>query len=341
MSTDSEGVSTQLGTRKALVVILGVFLVLVCVTALSLLCGATFYSPRVAFSDPDAGSIIVNLRLPRTLCAILVGAGLSVAGATYQAIFRNYLASPFTLGVSSGAALSASAALLFGWCSSRYGLDIGVFALMGALASIVMITAIHSCNRKGDTQSLLLVGIVFSFFCSSVMSLLQYLADYSQLFQVTRWMMGGIPTASWGDLGIGATAIGVVIIWALKNAHGLDLMLFGDDFAAVKGVDVSRLTRTAFVLTSVVVGWVVAQCGVIGFVGIIVPAIARLLVGLTHARVLLLSALLGALLVVLCDVAGRVTVPPFEIPAGVFTAVVGGPVFVVLMLRPVRRSLGS
>jgi iron complex transport system permease protein len=116
-------------------------------------------------------------------------------------------------------------------------------------------------------------------------------------------------------------------------------MLFGDDFASVKGIDVAHVTQTAFILTSVVVGWVVAQCGVIGFVGIIVPAVARLLVGVTHFRLLIVSALLGALLVVLCDVAGRVIISPFEIPAGVFTAVIGGPAFVLLMVKAGKRVM--
>jgi iron complex transport system permease protein len=230
-------------------------------------------------------------------------------------------------------------ALLFGFSASRYSFDIGVFALLGALVSIFIITLIHRINRRGDSNSLLLIGIVFSFFCSSVMTLLQYVADYSQLFQVTRWLMGGIPTASWSDLCIGALAFGVVFAWALRNARGLDLMLFGDDFASVKGIDVAHVTQTAFILTSVVVGWVVAQCGVIGFVGIIVPAVARLLVGVTHFRLLIVSALLGALLVVLCDVAGRVIISPFEIPAGVFTAVIGGPAFVLLMVKAGKRVM--
>jgi iron complex transport system permease protein len=304
---------------------------------LSLLCGVTFYSPHEVFTNLEVRSIVISLRLPRTLCAVLVGASLSVVGATYQAIFRNYLASPFTLGVSSGAALLASVSLLFGFSSSRYSLDIGVFALIGALASIFIITLLHRINRHGDSNSLLLIGIVFSFFCSSVMTLLQYLADYSQLFQVTRWLMGGIPTATWSDLGLGALAFGVVFVWALRNARGLDLMLFGDDFASVKGVDVAQLTQTAFICTSIVVGWVVAQCGVVGFVGIIVPALARLMVGVTHFRLIILSALLGALLVLMCDITGRVLISPFEIPAGVFTAVIGGPAFVWLMVKSRQR----
>jgi iron complex transport system permease protein len=263
--------------------------------------------------------------------------GLALVGATYQSIFKNYLASPFTLGVSSGAALAASAAVIFGLTSSRHGLDVGLCALMGAFVSIIVIVAIHRRQRFRDANSLLLVGIVFSFFCSSLMTLLQYLADYSQLFQVTRWMMGGIPSVGWGDLAIGAVCIAATLAWALRNSRGLDLLLFGDDLARVKGVDVSYLTNTTFVFTSFVVGWVVAQCGIIGFVGIIVPAAVRMVVGVSHAKVLPLSALFGAILVVVCDILGRIVIAPFEVPAGVFTAILGGPAFVLLLLRPPRK----
>jgi iron complex transport system permease protein len=211
-----------------------------------------------------------------------------------------------------------------------------VFALVGAFASIMLILSVYRLSYRKDSNTLLLVGIVFSFFCSSLLTLFQYVADYSQLFQITRWMMGGIPVAGWDDLILGAVCVAVVFVWSLRNTRGLDLMLFGDDVAAVKGVDTRRLTTATFILTSFVVGWIVAQCGVIGFVGIIVPALARLLVGVSHAQVIPLSALLGALLVLACDIAGRLLIAPFEIPAGVFTAVLGGPAFVVLLCRPRR-----
>lgn len=319
---------------------LPVVLAIVCLlgaVAISLLCGVTWYSPATLASNPEALSIVLNLRMPRTACAVLVGAGLAIVGTTYQSIFKNYLASPFTLGVSSGAALAASAAVIFGVTSSRYGLDVGLCALVGAFLSIILILCVHQRQRSRDSNSLLLVGIVFSFFCSSLMTLMQYLADYSQLFQVTRWMMGGIPSASMADLGVGAVCVSVTFLWALRNARGLDLLLFGDDVASIKGVDVANVTKTTFIFTSFVVGWVVAQCGVIGFVGIIVPALARMLVGISHVRVLPLAAVLGALLVLACDVVGRLIMMPFEVPAGVFTAVLGGPAFVLLLLFPPRR----
>jgi len=316
----------------------GMCILLVVVMSGSLLAGVTTYSPLEAIRDSEVREIIVQLRLPRVLCAALVGGGLAVVGVAYQALFRNYLASPFTLGISSGAALFASAALVFGLASGRGGFDVGLCAFVGALLSIGIILALASRLRYADSNSLLLIGIVFSFFCSSVMTLIQYLADYTQLFQVTRWMMGGISVVGWSDLLLGAVCVGVVVAWLWSRPQHLDLMLFGDDLALVKGLDVARFSRATFVLSSFLVGWVVAQCGIIGFVGIVVPAIARIMVGVSHARVIPISLLLGALLVVLCDLLGRVVIAPFEVPAGVFTSVIGGPVFIALLVVSTKRG---
>jgi iron complex transport system permease protein len=323
-------------SRSPLSAILLASLVLVAVCAASILSGARTFSLGAIASDPEIRALVVTLRVPRTLFAVLVGAGLSIVGVCYQALFRNYLASPFTLGVSSGAALAASTALVFGLTAGRYSVDVGVCAIVGALASIALILLISSVNRPTGKNSLLLVGIVFSFFCSSLLTLIQYVSDYSQLFRVTRWMMGGIPAVGWDDLIVGAACVMVTFVWLWRHERGLDLMLFGDDLASVKGVDVRTLTRTAFVLTSFVIGWIVAQCGVIGFVGIVVPAIARIIIGLRHKYLLPLAALLGAALVVFCDLMGRMVIAPFEIPAGVFTSVIGGPIFILLMIRPSR-----
>jgi iron complex transport system permease protein len=284
----------------------------------------------------------MQLRLPRTLFGVLVGAGLSIVGMCYQALFRNYLASPFSLGVSSGAALAASTALVLGATISSLGIDITIWAMLGALCSIVFITTMSermkSATLRGDQNTLLLVGIIFTFFCSSVMTLIQYVADYAQLFRLTRWMMGGISVVGWDDLGIGAVLVGVTYVWLVRHTRALDLILFGDDIASVKGIDVMRMSHRSFVITSFLIGWVVAHCGIIGFVGIIVPACARLIVGSRHAALLPLAGILGAILVVACDTLGRVVIAPFEVPAGVFTSVVGGPLFIVLMMRGRARQ---
>ena len=292
---------------------------------------------RVRFSDlfisSDARLVIFELRLPRVLFAVLVGGALASVGAVYQTLFRNPLASPFTLGVSSGAALGASFSLM----AASSPLGVAASAMLGALASIMLILTISRRLGEGAGDSLLLVGVVFSFLCSSILTMLQYISDYSQLFRVTRWMMGGIPAVSGADLAGGAGLVGAFLMYVLSRHRDLDLVLFGDDVASTKGVAVSPLYYTTFILSSLIVGWVVAQCGVIGFVGIVVPACARLVVGLRHKVVVPLSFLLGSILVVVCDLLGRTVRPPFEVPAGVFTAIVGGPVFIGLVVLGYRR----
>lgn len=303
------------------------------VGAAGVLFGATSVPLQGVFSDPEARVVVLELRLPRVLFAMLVGGALASIGAVYQTLFRNPLASPFTLGVSSGAALGAALSLIFG----LGGWGVTGSAMLGALASILLIVVMSRRLGGGAGDSLLLVGIVFSFFCSSILTMFQYISDYSQLFRVTRWMMGGVPAVTCQDLLVGTLFVLAFFVWSFRSARELDLMTFGDEVAAVKGVSVTPLYYITFVLSSLVVGWIVAHCGVIGFVGIIVPAIARLLVGLRHRYVLPLAFALGALLVVGCDLMGRVTRPPFEIPAGVFTAILGGPVFICLAVVGYRR----
>ena len=284
-------------------------------------------------TSSDARLVILELRLPRVFFAVLVGGALASVGAVYQTIFRNPLASPFTLGVSSGAALGASLSLM----ATSSPLGVASSAMVGALVSITLIMVISRRLGEAAGDSLLLVGVVFSFLCSSILTMLQYISDYSQLFRVTRWMMGGIPAVTVMDLTVGAVLVGIFLVYVLTRHRDFDLALFGDDVASVKGVAVSPLYYITFILSSLIVGWVVSQCGVIGFVGIVVPACARLLVGLRHRSVIPLSFLLGAALVVLCDLLGRIVRPPFEVPAGVFTAIVGGPVFILFVVLGYRR----
>lgn len=290
--------------------------------------GASSVSLSDIFASPDARLVVLELRLPRVLFAILVGGALSSVGAVYQTIFRNPLASPFTLGVSSGAALGASLSLM----ATASPIGVATSAMLGALVSITLIMIISRRLGEAAGESLLLVGVVFSFLCSSILTMLQYISDYSQLFRVTRWMMGGIPAVSVMDLVVGAVLIVSFITYVMFRHRDLDLLLFGDEVASVKGVAIAPIYYTTFILSSLIVGWIVSQCGVIGFVGIIVPACARLLVGLRHRVVVPLSFVLGAVLVVLCDLLGRVVRPPFEVPAGVFTSIVGGPVFIILVV---------
>lgn len=300
---------------------------------LAVMYGASRVSLADIFASSDVRLVIFELRLPRVLFAVLVGGALASVGAVYQTLFRNPLASPFTLGVSSGAALGASLSLM----AAHSPLGVASSAMLGALASIILIMGISRRLGEGAGDSLLLVGVVFSFLCSSILTMLQYISDYSQLFRVTRWMMGGIPAVGVLDLGLGCLLVASFLVYVLARHRDLDLVLFGDDVASVKGVSVSSLYYTTFILSSLIVGWVVSQCGVIGFVGIVVPACARLLVGLRHKVAVPVSFLLGSILVVICDLLGRIVRPPFEVPAGVFTAIVGGPVFIILVVLGYRR----
>ncbi len=142
---------------------------------------------------------------------------------------------------------------------------------------------------------------------------------------------------AWSDITIGATLTAAFLVWIHRNHREFDLMLFGDEVAAVRGTRVQSLYYTTFVLSSLIVGWIVSQCGVIGFVGIVVPAISRHIIGLRHRQLVPLSFLIGAVLVVLCDLLGRIVRPPFEVPAGVFTAIIGGPVFIIVAINSFRR----
>jgi iron complex transport system permease protein len=316
--------------------ILGTTALLVALSAASMLCGATCYSVSELLSDPTVGEIVWKLRLPRVLLAIVVGGGLALVGAMYQSLFRNQLASPFSLGVSSGAALGSSVALVWGLPSFFGGKDVCLAAMLAALCSIAAISALSRREASGDR--LLLVGVVFSFLCSSALTLVQYLADYSQLFKVTRWLMGGVPAATFSDVAVGATLTAGLLIFGVRESRSFDLLLFGDEVARTKGIDAKRVRNLTFVVSSLFVGWVVAYCGVIGFVGIVVPALARIFVGITHRAMFPFSFLCGALLLVACDLFGRVISPPFEVPAGVFTALLGGPVFIAMLLTSTVRG---
>lgn len=328
----NSGRTTHIPAKKVALIV--GLVALLFVGSLSLCLGATSLSLTQVLTDEQARTILVDIRLPRFLFAVLVGAALSLIGVVYQTLFRNPLASPFTLGVSSGAALGASISLLF----PRILGSLEAGAMTGAMLSILAILAVSRRLSQQGGGALLLVGIIFSFFCSSLLTMAQYLSDYSQLFRATRWMMGGIPIVGYTDLAVGGGGVFALFVWLQRRHRDFDLMLFGDDLAASRGVEARRLYETVFILSSIVVGWIVAQCGVIGFVGIIVPAMARSLVGLSHRHLLPLSCVLGALLVSSCDLLGRIVRPPFEVPAGVFTAVLGGPVFILLAIRERRHA---
>jgi len=284
--------------------------------------------------DAMLRTIFWRIRVPRICVAFLAGAGLSASGMAFQAMFRNPLATPFTLGVASGASLGAALYMRLGLTLVVLGISgISVAAFFGALGAICVVYALTRVRRGFSTATMLLAGIAVSMFFSSVILFLQYLSDFTQSFRILRWLMGGVQVIGFESvlhlLPLLVTGVAVLVV----HTHELNLLATGEDIAASRGVDVDRTKKALFFGTSLAVGSIVAVCGPIGFVGMLGPHICRLIVGPNHRYLLPASLLFGGLFLTLCDTLARTVIAPAEIPVGVVTALLGGPFFVWLLLR--------
>jgi len=291
--------------------------------------------PSLPFADNVDAQILFIARLPRVLAGALVGAALASSGVVFQALLRNPLATPFTLGVSAGASLGAMLVIILGGT-----LAIGPWSpvplasLAGAAIAAATVYALANGPRRAmSTTVLLLAGVTLNSFFSALILFVQYLADFAEVYRATRWLMGDLDVGSFGPivaalpLIIGAAAIFAVLPSAL-NLMGVD-----PDSASARGVDVAATQRWAFVSASMATSAAVALAGPIGFVGIVVPHLVRLLVGVDHRIVLPASALFGASFLVACDLVARTLLAPVEMPVGVVTAIIGGPFFLWLLVR--------
>ncbi|MBN2450352.1 MAG: iron ABC transporter permease [Lentisphaeria bacterium] len=287
-------------------------------------------------SGPDPGNlrtIFWQIRVPRVCIGFLAGAGLAACGMAFQALFRNALATPFTLGVAGGASLGAALYVRLGVSFALLTVSgASVFAFLGALGSICLVYGLTRLRRGFSTATMLLAGIAVNLFFSSLILFLQYLSDFTQSFQILRWLMGGLETMGYGSVLNLAPMVGVGLAVLFALTHELNLLTIGEDLAVSRGVDVPGVKRTLFLATSVCVGGVVAVCGPIGFVGMMVPHICRLLVGGNHRRLLPACCLFGGVFLTLCDTAARTVIAPAEVPVGVITSVLGGPFFVWLLV---------
>src|SRR5882672_3036006 len=292
-------------------------------------------------SDPLARAVFLHLRLPRVVMAGLVGASLAMAGAALQALFRNPLADPFTLGVSGGASLGASIAIAFGLGVNFVGVPlIFIAAFVGAALSVLLV---YRLARSGGgvmlPGALLLAGVVLNLCASAGVLVVQYLASYGRALQILRWLIGSLDVVGF-DL-IWKMLVFLIPGWLVLIAHARDLHLLAtgeSESAASLGVDVRRTERMVFLASSLIVAVTVSVGGAIGFVGLIVPHAARLVFG-QDVRVLLpASFLLGAAFLILADTLARVAISPNELPVGAITALLGGPVFLLLLRRQQRYS---
>jgi len=295
----------------------------------------------VSLSDVRAGSVLWQIRVPRTLMAFLAGSGLSLAGMTFQALFRNPLVTPYTLGVSSGAAFGATLAIRLGWVFTILGVSsIPLSAFAGALASLLLVYGISMAGKSSSTAILLLAGAAMSFFFWSLIMGLQYLSDLTGSFRILRWLMGGVEAVGYESVldVLPFVLSGAAVI--LSYGRELNLLAVGEDLAASRGVAVGPVRALLFAASTLMVGGVVAYCGPIGFVGMIAPHLCRLLIGTEHRHLAPATALFGGLFLLVCDTVARLVIAPAEVPVGVLTALLGGPFFVWLLLsRP--RAGGS
>jgi iron complex transport system permease protein len=284
--------------------------------------------------SPGQDHIVWLIRLPRTLLAALVGAGLAVVGVAIQALVRNVLADPYLLGVSSGASVGATAVILFG----GFG-GLGVYALSGAafagaLLAMAAVFSLAQSHGRVTPLTLILAGTAMGYGFSALASFLVFKAETPDgLRAVLHWLLGSLGGARWSYLTLPAAGVLVATGYLVLHGRQLNVLVMGDETARTLGVDVERLRRRVFVVASLLTGLVVAVSGAVGFVGLMLPHVTRMLVGADHRRVLPLAALLGAVFMVWVDVAARTLVAPEELPLGVLTALLGVPFFVWLLRR--------
>jgi iron complex transport system permease protein len=323
----------RIATRLPL---LGLALCCVAVLVVAPFVGAPLPAPGEAAGvarDPRE-FILWQLRIPRVLLAAIAGAALSVAGATFQSLFRNPLATPYTLGVASGAAFGAVLTLI---ADTAFAFPVVGATSVGALLGAIAITgAVYMLGRRGNalpTATLLLAGVTLSFFFSALILLLQYLADFTAGLRILRWLMGEIRVLGYGPFAILGPLAAVGCLAVSVRRGELNLLLTGEELAQARGVDVEKEKLVLFGACSLMVGGVVAFCGPIGFVGLIVPHALRALIGPDHRPLILACLPAGAAFLVLCDTVARLALAPAELPVGVVTALIGGPFFLTILLR--------
>lgn len=316
---------------------------------LLVLAGLPFLSPpglnpgrllEASFDQSPDGQIFWKIRLPRILLGFLAGAALAVSGMVFQSIFRNPLATPFTLGVSSGASLGAALAVKLGLTFTLLGLSAETFCcFFGALLTVALVYLLSSWRRDFSTEIMLLSGVAISFCFSAAILFIQYISDFTASYQIIRWLMGDLNTVGYADPARLLAVLLPVLAAVLFFGPDLNLILAGDELAHSRGVNVRRSKIILFVCISLLIGTVVSLCGPIGFVGMMVPHVLRLLTGAEHRKLTVACTLAGGAFLAICDFAARTIIAPAEIPAGILTSMLGGPFFLWLLLR--RRSPGA
>lgn len=285
---------------------------------------------RFTWEEMWQSPIFWNLRLPRIILSVLVGAALSVCGAAYQSIFRNPLTDPYVLGISSGASLGAAVAILLGL--QTFLLGVGACALATGILTILIIYRIASIGNRMHATTLLLTGVCLTFLISAVISFLMVLHQ-DKMDSIIFWTMGSFASASWVDVAFVAPVVvgGTAVV--VYYGRDLNLLLAGSETAKSLGVEVEKVKKRLLLVTTLMVAFCVSTCGVIGFVGLVVPHCIRLVAGPDNRRVVPLAVLVGGTFLLLCDTLARTLMIPAELPVGCLTALVGAPLFIYLLYK--------
>ena len=299
-------------------------------------------------SDKDTVSqqvktILLDIRLPRICLAILIGAILAISGAVMQGLFRNPLAAPSLIGVSSGASVGASVVIVLAgaWLQSNTALGLSLVAVGAFIGSFLVTVLVYRLSTSAlgtSVTTMLLAGIAVSALAGAVSGLLSYYADNEMLRQISIWQMGNLSTANWQRVLV-LTVVAILVLSLFpRESKSLNALLLGESEARHLGIDVQQVKRKLILLTTLGIGTAVAIGGMIGFVGLIVPHIVRLLIGPDHRWLLPVSALAGGVLLLLADTIARIIIAPTELPTGILTAILGAPFFIMLLVQK-RREL--
>lgn len=344
--------------QEALVQKTPLYLVLILVLSLglifSILLAVTFGSSPIPFSDvyrvilnqlfgigDDAvygtgplHDIIIYIRLPRLILAVAVGMGLAVCGVVMQAIVKNPLADPYILGVSSGASLGATVAIMLGIGSFLGSNFVGVMGCAGAFGISLLVMLVANIGSPSNSVKLLLAGMALSSVCSAFSSFVVFFAhDREGMMSITYWLMGSLAGANWGNIAVILPLVILCVFFFITQYRVLNLMLLGDEVSITLGTDLHKYRNVYLLVTSLMIGFIVYASGMIGFVGLIIPHVVRILVGTDHKKLIPISCLMGAILLVWADVLCRVMIKGTELPIGILISMIGAPCFIYLMAK--------
>lgn len=284
-------------------------------------------------------TIIMDLRLPRIIIALFTGAALAIVGCAFQGVFKNPMADPFVIGISSGAALGATIGLIFNLSGNIAGFTgVSVFAFIGAMMTVLVVLKIAAIQKKLPTTTLLLAGISINYLFTALISLMMVLNRH-KLESVYLWTLGSFSASSWSEvlLIIPVVIIGSIILWMYSKE--LNIMLLGDDDAGSLGIHVHRTKKIILSISSLMVAVVVSASGIIGFVGLIIPHIVRIISGPDHRRLMPLSMIIGAIFMVICDTIARTIISPAELSVGIITSLFGVPFFLGLLYQSKKKMI--